>query len=85
MRKIALTDQQKMDRSKEEHSKKILDAMNAKRGIKNMDKQDFAELIGVTPKTWKNWNDQKLRGVALWDIIEAGQRAGIKISIEVST
>lgn len=84
MRKIALTDQQKRDREKEEASKKILDAMNAKRGIKNLSKKEFAELIGVAPNTWLNWNNQKLRGADLWDIIEASQRAGVKINIEVS-
>ena len=56
MRKVALIEEQRRDREKEEILKSILDTMNAKRGQADLTKSEFAHKAGIHENTWAKWN-----------------------------
>ena len=84
MRKVALIEEQRRDREKEEILKSILDTMNAKRGQADLTKSEFAHKAGIHENTWAKWNKLGLKCASLWDILDAVQRVGVKIHIDVS-
>ena len=84
MRKVALIEEQRRDREKEEILKSILDTMNAKRGQADLTKSEFAHKAGIHENTWAKWNKLGLKCASLWDILDAAQRVGVKIHIDVS-
>ena len=84
MRKVALIEEQRRDLEKEEILKSILDTMNAKRGQADLTKSEFAHKAGIHENTWAKWNKLGLKCASLWDILDAAQRVGVKIHIDVS-
>ena len=84
MPKVLLTAQQRKDQEKEAQLRSILDSMNAKRGIEDLTKAEFAHKAGIHENTWAKWNKTGLKCASLWDILDAAKKVGVKIQIQVS-
>lgn len=82
MPKVALTQAQRERNAVRDACKKLLDAMNARRGLLRMSKEEFSRQIGVSPTTWWRWNCEGLAGAEFQNVLTAAMRAGVKISFE---
>lgn len=83
MPKVAITQQQKYDQQKEATCSAILKALMAKNGETDQNKKDFAKQMGRSPGTWINWKQSNLKTAKLWDVLDAAQKVGVKITINV--
>lgn len=56
--------------------------LNAQQGLRRMTDKDFSKLIGISDRTWRNWNTAD--GIAkanITTVITAAVRVGLVISV----
>lgn len=63
--------------------KEIMRHINAKRGIEDKTKSEFAEFLGITPNCLLRWNKGAARNAQFASLVTAAMRCGIKIRVEV--
>lgn len=83
MPRVALTEQQRRDNFNSDIARRILEEMNAQRGRNNLTKAQFSQTIGISRDAWQQWNKGRLLQASLESVLNAVQRAGLEITIEV--
>ena len=81
MPRVALTDEQRRGNAAKDVYKVILDELNATRGRKRMTNQDFAEVLGISSRTWARWNNGGLGKAEFSVVLDAAMRAGLKLTV----